>query len=60
MAAKGDASTGYLTKSMGGGKSSVVKGGGGNFSFGIKEGDRAAGTKPFRVTNRSLNRGRKM
>lgn len=61
--AKGDPSTNYLTKSTGGrGTSSVVKGGGSGklIASGIKEGDRAIGTKRFDLTPRSLNRGRKM
>lgn len=42
----------------GGGKSSVVKGPAtGVLAFGVKDGDKSAGTKRFDVTNRSLNRG---
>lgn len=57
---KHNPTAGYLLKG-GGSKSSVVRGGeGGLFIGGPKQGDKSVGTKRYDVTNRSLNRGRKM
>lgn len=52
----------YLHSSTKGGTSSVVRGGQSSSRFpgGVQQGVRDAGTKRFDVTNRSLNRGRKM
>ena len=48
-------------QTSGGGKSSVVKGGGTpNFAFGPEKGIRNAGAARYDVTNHSLNRSRKM
>lgn len=50
-----------LGRGTGGGKSSIVTGGGPRgITGGPSEGDRSAGSKRFDVTNRSLNRGRKI
>ena len=53
--------TGTMKTKTGGGSSSVIVRGAGKSGLqkGIQDGDRAVGTRPFHVTNRSLNSGRR-